>query len=118
MENDGIENSTCCKIPHTNREFWVKKIQRNQARDIEQQHRLARLGWHCITIWECELKPSLREQTLDSLAFTLNHIWLEDHGAKVKSYSPSDDVDMRVPLAAEGEMEYEGRKNEEKRKEP
>ena len=36
------------------------------------------MGWHTITIWECELKPKLREQTLESLAYTLNHIWLED----------------------------------------
>ena len=36
------------------------------------------MGWHTITIWECELKPKLKEQTLESLAYTLNHIWLED----------------------------------------
>lgn len=105
---DGIENSACCKIPRTNREFWVRKIQRNQERDIEQQHRLARLGWHCITIWECSLKPSIREQTLTSLAYTLNHIWLEDHGAKVISYPSSDDEEMRMPRAAEEETEYGG----------
>lgn len=39
---------------------------------------MAEMGWHTITIWECELKPKLREQTLESLAYTLNHIWLED----------------------------------------
>ena len=77
-----IENSACCKIPSTNREFWVAKIRRNKARDKEEQRRLAEMGWHCITVWECELKPKFREQTLESLAFTLNHIWLQDHGAK------------------------------------
>ena len=55
----------CCKIPNTNREFWVAKIKRNQERDIETQKRLAEMGWHCITIWECELKPSKREQKLE-----------------------------------------------------
>ena len=74
-----IENSGCCKIPKTNREFWVAKIRRNQERDKEEQRRLAEMGWHCITVWECELKPSKREETLDSIAFTLNHIWLLDH---------------------------------------
>ena len=54
----------CCKIPNTNREFWVAKIKRNQERDIETQKRLAEMGWHCITIWECELKPSKREQPI------------------------------------------------------
>ena len=59
-----IKSSECCKIPNTNREFWVAKIRRNQERDIEEQKRLAEMGWHCITIWECELKPSKREETL------------------------------------------------------
>ena len=73
------ENSECCKIPKTNREFWVAKIRRNQERDLEVQHRLAAMGWHSITIWECELKPKVREKTLKSLAYTLNRIFLQDH---------------------------------------
>ena len=51
----------CCKIPNTNREFWVAKIKRNQERDIETQKRLAEMGWHCITIWECPY-PKLEEE--------------------------------------------------------
>ena len=78
-------NSDCCKIPNTNREFWVAKIKRNQERDIEEQKRLAEMGWHCITIWECELKPSKRETTLKSLAYTLNKIWLDDHAVLCKA---------------------------------
>ena len=72
----------CCKIPNTNREFWEAKIQRNKERDIETQKELSKMGWHCITVWECELKPTVREKTLDSLAFTLNHIYLKDHSLK------------------------------------
>ncbi len=74
-----IESSECCKIPKTNRDFWVAKIQRNQERDARVQHELAAMGWHSITIWECELKPKVREKTLESLAFTLNRIYLQDH---------------------------------------
>lgn len=81
-----IANSPCCKIPHTNREFWIRKIHRNQVRDKEQQRQLAGMGWHCITVWECELKPNVREQTLKALAFTLNRIWLEDHAAGIGTY--------------------------------
>ena len=75
-----LESSECCKIPKTNREFWVAKIRRNKERDKEEQRKLAAMGWHCITVWECELKPSKREETLESIAFTLNHIFLQDHG--------------------------------------
>ena len=81
-----FENTDCCKIPKTNREFWIEKIRRNKARDIEEQKRLAEMGWHCITIWECELKPSKREATLKSLAYTLNKIWLDDHAVIGKPY--------------------------------
>ena len=98
---DVIENSECCKIPKTNREFWVAKIRRNKERDKEEQKKLAEMGWHCITVWECELKPSKREETLDSIAFTLNHIWLQDHGAKTIPYPKFDEEDMQMPMAAE-----------------
>ena len=76
-----IESSACCKIPKTNREFWVNKIKRNKERDKEEQQKLAEMGWHSIVVWECELKPKVRERTLESIAFTLNHIWLKDRGA-------------------------------------
>lgn len=78
-DESDAQNSPCCKIPHTNRQFWLAKIKRNQNRDISEQQQLARMGWHCITVWECELKPKLREQTLDSLAYTLNSIFLRNH---------------------------------------
>ena len=81
-DEEPIVNSVCCKIPNTNRSFWVAKIRRNQQRDLEEQRLLAEMGWHCITVWECELKPKIREQTLKSLAFTLNKIWLDDHSVK------------------------------------
>lgn len=55
-----MDNSECCKIPKTNRAFWVEKIRRNQERDKTVQKKLAEMGWHSITIWECELKPRVR----------------------------------------------------------
>ena len=73
-----IESSECCKIPKTNHEFWVEKIRRNQERDLKVQQQLASMGWHCITVWECELKPKVLEKTLESLAYTLNKIFLQD----------------------------------------
>ena len=96
-----MDSSACCKIPSTNREFWVAKIRRNKERDKEEQHKLAEMGWHCITVWECELKPKQREQTLDSIAFTLNHIWLQDRHAKVVQYPTIDEEDIHITKAAE-----------------
>lgn len=76
--NYDIENSECCKIPVTNRGYWVKKITRNIERDRETQQKLARMGWHCITVWECELKSAVRHHTLTALEHTLNRIYLKD----------------------------------------
>ena len=101
---ENLESSECCKIPKTNRDFWVNKIRRNKERDKEVQRKLAEMGWHCITVWECELKPSKREETLESIAFTLNHIWLQDHGARVTAYPQQNEEDLQMPMAAEGDV--------------
>ena len=108
-------------------EFWVAKIRRNKERDREAQRKLAAMGWHCITVWECELteqrvqndagigsaesrgkktegqlKPKTkREETLDAIAFTLNHIWLQDHGAKTIPYPEMEEEDSQMAIAAE-----------------
>lgn len=70
------------RMPKTNTEFWKKKINRNRERDKQEQKKLADMGWHVIVVWECELKSSTMERTLESLAYTLNHIYLRDHSIR------------------------------------
>ena len=89
----GHEGCRYYRLPHTNTDFWRAKIERNRRRDREEQQRLARMGWHCITVWECQLKPAVRGQTLESLAFTLNEIFLKDHGVK-RYVLPEDESSM------------------------
>lgn len=74
----GHEGCKYYTIPKSNTEFWINKIKRNKERDSNVQQELALMGWHCITIWECELKPNVREKTLESLEYTLNKIFLQD----------------------------------------
>lgn len=74
----GHKNCRYYIIPKTNTDFWIRKITRNIERDKQEQLQLARMGWHCITVWECELKREKRNETLESLAYTLNHIFLKD----------------------------------------
>ena len=74
----GHEGCKYYVIPKTNTQFWIDKIDRNKQRDIDTQKELAKMGWHCITIWECQLKKDNRDTTLESLSYTLNHIYLED----------------------------------------
>lgn len=75
---------------------------RNRERDVEVQHKLARMGWHCITIWECELKGDKLQKTLQSLDFTLNSIWLQH----LKPYQLPDDeeIDMAAEQLPIGEL--------------
>ena len=85
-----IESSGCCKIPKTNRAFWIDKIRKNQERDSRVQRELASMGWHSITVWECELKGARRESTLESLAFTLNKIFLLNFSTQAQSEDLQD----------------------------
>ena len=96
----GHEGCKYYVMPKSNTRFWMEKIRRNRERDHEVLYRLAEMGWHTIVIWECELKPAVREKTLESLAFTLNHIYLED--IQVKRYVlPEEKTEMVAEPEAE-----------------
>lgn len=44
--------------PKSRLKFWEKKFESNIRRDITVRGLLDRLGWHVITVWECELRPT------------------------------------------------------------
>lgn len=44
------------RIPKSNVQFWVDKIETNKARDIRNRNKLAKLGWSIKTVWECQIK--------------------------------------------------------------
>lgn len=97
-----ITNSSCCKIPQTNREFWVNKIRRNQERDQQNYQILNENGWYIITIWECQLTPSRIKDTMLHVEMLLSDNFLEIHRPKKVSYSISEDAEL--PMAAEKRM--------------
>ncbi len=47
-----------CKIPKTNRAFWVEKIERNKKRDRLVNRTLREKGWVVVRIWQHELGNS------------------------------------------------------------
>lgn len=51
-------------VPKSNTEFWIEKITRNIERDNEKADQLRDMGLKVITVWECELKPKVKEETL------------------------------------------------------
>jgi DNA mismatch endonuclease (patch repair protein) len=40
----------------TNSRYWISKIERNMARDVENQLRLESRGWRVLRFWESEIK--------------------------------------------------------------
>ena len=44
------------RIPKSNRDYWIRKLTRNQLRDAENQLRLRDEGWDVLVIWECEVR--------------------------------------------------------------
>lgn len=53
--------------PSSNEDYWRPKILRNVERDRQNAERLKAMGWSVITVWECELKKKVYEQTLEEL---------------------------------------------------
>ena len=59
--------------PKTRTEWWLNKINGNKKKDTENIAQLDRQGWQVIIIWECELTPDKRENTVKSLVDALNN---------------------------------------------
>ena len=103
-----VENSDCCKIPKSNREFWVNKIRRNQERDQQNYRVLWENGWQVIVVWECQLKPKRLEQTMLRVELLLNENLLRLYGCNPSGYSIRREGD--VPMVAEEQAEYGSRR--------
>lgn len=58
-------------IPKSNTAFWLEKIGKNKERDAKDETALKYAGWKVITIWECELKKNVIEETISALFKTL-----------------------------------------------
>lgn len=57
--------------PKNNAEFWEEKITGNIQRDKHNHQLLANQGWRVIEIWECQLKRSVVDNTLQNLALQI-----------------------------------------------
>ena len=64
----GHKNCRYFVIPKTRTEWWLDKINRNIDRDQANILALKKSGWRVITIWECQLKPAIRDDSLLNLS--------------------------------------------------
>ena len=63
-------NHTNCqgsRLPKTNTDFWREKLLTNEERDRREYSELEGMGWKVLIIWECQLKRSVIEATLQKL---------------------------------------------------
>lgn len=72
----GHEGCKIAHIPQTRPEYWKAKIQKNINRDQTHHANLKNAGWNIMTIWECQLKPQVRQQTLESIELLLQKTYL------------------------------------------
>ncbi|HRV89014.1 MAG TPA: DNA mismatch endonuclease Vsr [Prolixibacteraceae bacterium] len=63
----GHESCKYYVIPKSNTEWWLNKIKGNKTRDKENIYKLNAEGWKTIVIFECELKSSKVNESLNSL---------------------------------------------------
>jgi DNA mismatch endonuclease (patch repair protein) len=58
------------RLPKTNQDYWVQKLERNRQRDRISSEALLSMGWEVLTIWECEITnfdKRLREEIIKFL---------------------------------------------------
>ena len=56
------------RIPASNRDYWLAKLERNQSRDARNIALLEETGWKVMTVWECQLED-ISETTERLLTF-------------------------------------------------
>src|SRR6185437_12953890 len=49
-----------CRIPATNRKYWLEKIAANAKRDVKTVRRLRAMGWSVMVVWECQTTSTKR----------------------------------------------------------
>ena len=63
----GHSNCKYYVVPKTRTDWWLNKINTNNANDVKAIKALKKAGWKIIIIWECKLKPAQMERTLTFL---------------------------------------------------
>lgn len=94
-------------IPKTKTEWWAAKIKRNQERDQQEYSALKQQGWRVLVVWECQLIPKKREQTLLALEGVLSKQILDSYRKPL----PYISAKTELPQVAEPEIPYNSRQD-------
>lgn len=105
------KNCKTATTPKSNVEFWQAKFDRNVANDKKHTRELRKLGWHVITVWECELKNP--EKVLAKLQRKLTENYAESCDEKSHSADNANKIlylphkFTELPAAAEKQAKYQ-----------
>lgn len=61
-------------VPKTRTEWWLSKIKMTKLNDNINHMALKNAGWKVLVIWECELRPGRRDETLSRICNVLKNI--------------------------------------------
>ena len=56
-------NCKIARIPKSNTDFWLAKLNHNIENDRKNKQLLEETGWKVITVWECEIKNDINVVT-------------------------------------------------------
>lgn len=85
----------------TNRDYWIPKIERNMARDNENEKKLENMGWIVIRFWGKEIKRNLTD-CVNKIKNTIYEIGNNIYGIEYEhEYTETD-----ILMVAENEPEY------------
>lgn len=55
------KNCPKARFPKTKKKYWIPKIEKNVTRDLRNAARLRRMGWHVLTVWECQVEKDVEK---------------------------------------------------------
>ncbi|MBO3093170.1 very short patch repair endonuclease [Schleiferilactobacillus harbinensis] len=64
---------------HRNREYWIPKIERNMARDREEETELKAMGWTVLRFWEKHQVLKDPEACVDAVLATVEKVKSANH---------------------------------------
>jgi len=60
-----------CRLPATNKKYWIDKIERNKKRSKEVHRYYRKIGWKIIRVWEHEIEKNL-DKAINRITVFLN----------------------------------------------
>ncbi|MDR1028897.1 MAG: very short patch repair endonuclease [Clostridiales Family XIII bacterium] len=88
-----------------NRDYWIKKIERNIERDKRFTGELQEQGWHVLRFWETEIKSDV-DACANTIIALIHEIEYENGGKYGVEYEDSTHTPAPLMVAEEERTDY------------